>query len=393
LDKIGIFQRMPTHSVELLTIGTELLLGQIADTNARVIAKALCENGFDLCRITTIADDHRMIADAVRQATDRSRVLLITGGLGPTVDDPTRAAVAEAAGTELDFHPELWEKIEARFQKFGRIASDNNRAQAFLPRGAVAIPNPVGTAPGFALETGAAIIIAMPGVPAEMEIMLNEQAMPLLQNKWNERGVLQIRQLHVGGLGESQIDERIGEWERSANPVVGLAAHCGLVDVRIAARGTSQADAMSTLTHAETDIRAKLAGFIFGVDGVTLAEAVLRSLPPRSRLATLETGTAGYLAGQLESAHHPAFCGGRILPNDDHFSEEMVKERRECHVDFLLAARVTQFVDHCDAELIIESSEGASPERRSYAMAKSTIPEWAANHLLFRFWQVLQNLV
>jgi nicotinamide-nucleotide amidase len=381
---------MQTISVELITIGTELLLGQISDTNSRVIAKALRENGFDLRRVTTVGDDDAVLADAVRRATTRARVVLLTGGLGPTVDDPTRAAIARAAGVRLDFHPELWAAILARFQKAGREISENNRSQAFLPDGAVALPNPVGSAPGFAMDFGPAILLAMPGVPAEMEVMLNAQALPYLKNRLGDSSVLRIRMLHVGGIGESQIDERIGEWERSANPIVGLAAHNGLVDLRIAARGSDETEAEGLLARAEEDIRSQLTGCIFATGDDSLAQATLQSLPPGSRLASIESGTGGFLAGQLAAARHPAFCGGRILPADSCWEEALESERRRSNAEFLLAIYMEQSSSPWEAELIFETPHGRKSEKRSYAMAQSTIPEWAVNHLLFQAWKNLQ---
>jgi nicotinamide-nucleotide amidase len=381
----------PPHAVELLTIGSELLLGEIADSNARFIARSLRERAFDLHRISTVGDDSGDIAEAIRQAARRASIILTTGGLGPTVDDPTRAAAAAAAGVCLEFHPQLWEAIQTRFQRNGRVASDNNRQQAYLPEGAVAIPNPVGTAPGFCLEIGSSVLIAMPGVPAEMERMLLDQALPFMQNRRKDPGAFLLRTLHVGGLGESVIDERIGDWERSVNPVVGLAAHSGLVDVRITARGTDDAEADDLLRRAETDIRAKLEGFIFGADGATLAEAVLHAMPPGKRLAVMECGTRGALSGHLEAANLAAFGGGSVIPEADDFPAALEAERSDRLAEYFAAIRLVRSAHQSEAELFFFRPEGMHTEKRAYAPTASLVEEWAVNHLLFFLWRSFQS--
>ncbi len=136
---------MPT--AEIITIGTELLLGEIVDTNSQFLARQLRDVGIDLFRITTVGDNVGRIAKAIQQALKRCDIVLTTGGLGPTVDDPTRDAVAQALGVPTEYHPELWSQIRDRFKRFGRIPTENNRRQAYIPQGAIPIENPVGTAP------------------------------------------------------------------------------------------------------------------------------------------------------------------------------------------------------------------------------------------------------
>jgi nicotinamide-nucleotide amidase len=374
-------------SVELLTIGAELLLGEIADTNARAIALALREYAFDLARITTVGDNTQAIAEAVRQAAGRASILITTGGLGPTVDDPTRAAVAEAAGVALEFHEELWQAIQARFQRGGRVASENNRAQAYLPAGATAIPNPVGSAPGFFLLIGACILIAMPGVPAEMEHMLVEQALPLMRSRRKDEGSFLMRTLHVGGLGESVIDERIGQWEQCDNPVVGLAAHNGLVDVRMVARGKNAAEAARALGEAEADIRARLAGYIFGTDEASLAESVLACIPKGKQLIVLESGTRGALCGQLEATHLSTFGGGRVLSPNENFAISLETAKREPAMEYLAAVHLMRTAQKCEAKLVFIGPHTNFSETRTYAVALSTVEEWAVQHLLFAIWK------
>jgi nicotinamide-nucleotide amidase len=160
---------MPT--AEIITIGTEILLGEILDTNAQYLARALRDAGVDLYRKTTVGDNTRRIAQAIQQAQERCDIVITTGGLGPTVDDPTREAVALAVGVETEFRPELWEQIESRFRRFNRQPTENNKRQAYVPRGALAVENPVGTAPAFIVENGEQAIISLPGVPSEMKYL------------------------------------------------------------------------------------------------------------------------------------------------------------------------------------------------------------------------------
>src|SRR3990172_3341014 len=158
-------------SAEIISIGTELLLGEIIDTNARFLARSLRDIGVDLYRKTTIGDNIQRIATAIQESLERAEIIITTGGLGPTVDDPTRDAVALAVGRPTEYHPELWEQIQARFLRYNRQPTANNKRQAYIPQGAIPVENPVGTAPSFIVEIDAKSIISLPGVPREMEFL------------------------------------------------------------------------------------------------------------------------------------------------------------------------------------------------------------------------------
>ena len=159
-------------NAEIITIGTEILLGEIIDTNSRTIARKLRENGINIFRTATIGDNIQRISMEIQAARTRANVIITTGGLGPTVDDPTRDAVADAFGVATEFHPELWEQVKARFARFDKIPTENNRQQAYIPAGAKAIENPVGTAPAFMMDSPSDVVICLPGVPREMEFLL-----------------------------------------------------------------------------------------------------------------------------------------------------------------------------------------------------------------------------
>ncbi len=199
---------------EIITIGTEILLGEIIDTNAQFIARKLRDAGIDLFRKTTVGDNPGRIADAIRQALQRCDIVITTGGLGPTVDDPTRVAVAEAMNLELEYRPELWDQIQSRFKRFGRLPTENNMRQAYVPAGATAITNPVGTAPAFIVNSGDCSVISLPGVPREMEYLLEREVLPYLEMRFKNSGVIKARTLHTVGIGESRIDDLIGDLEK-----------------------------------------------------------------------------------------------------------------------------------------------------------------------------------
>jgi nicotinamide-nucleotide amidase len=381
-------------NAEIVVIGSELLLGEIADTNTQFIACALRDGGIGLRSVTTVGDDLERIVSALREAAGRADAVIAAGGLGPTVDDPTREAAARAAGAELIFHPELWESIEARFRNLGRSPTENNRKQAFLPAGAEALPNPFGTAPGFSLPLGRAVLLAVPGVPSEMEAMVRDQVLPALQRLAGKGEVFRKRILHVAGLGESQIDQEVGRWESADNPTAGLMAHAGLTDIRIVGRGGSEAEALEKIAAAETDIRAALGDSIVGADDETLAGAVLRLLPPDSTLVSVEAGTAGTLAGLLEAEASAMYRGGRILGTDA--TEEALAdrtrgwqlERGAAHAVGLILKPASRGFH---SEYVIRSAGAEARKVRSLLVPHAMACRWSANTALTAFWNMLKE--
>ena len=309
---------VPTSTfAELITIGSELLLGETVDTNAAHVARALGAAGIPLRRKVSVADDVAVIAAEVAAAAGRAPIVLTTGGLGPTQDDPTREAVARATGRALEFRPELWAQVKARFRAFGRIPPENNRQQAYVPAGAIAVENPVGTAPSFIVDLGHAVIISLPGVPREMQTLLADAVLPWLKERFGLRGARCLRVLHTAGASESAIDERIRDLESLVSPAVGLAAHAGQVDVRITGWADSAAAAAALVAPVEAEVRARLGAWIFGADEETLAGVVVAGLAARGwRLAVLEAGLGGELAGVLALAPGAAgtWVQARVLP-------------------------------------------------------------------------------
>ena len=266
---------------EIISIGTELLLGAIVDTNAAYISRQLAEIGVDLYHRLTVGDNEERIARCIEEALQRADVVICSGGLGPTVDDVTRQAVARATGRELVLDEEMLGWIEERFRGWGHPMSDNNRRQALKPQGAIAIENPVGTAPIFIVQDQRGDVIVLPGVPHEMEHLMEHQVIPYLKRKLGHQEVIKVRVLRTVGIGESQVDSRIGDLMESENPTVGLAAHPGQTDVRIVAKAASEEEADRLIAEMERQVRDRLGEVIYGVEEETVAEVVARMLAER----------------------------------------------------------------------------------------------------------------
>ena len=299
---------------EIIAIGTELLLGEIQDTNTATIARKFRDAGIDLYRTMIVGDNPERIAQAIREALTRSDIVITTGGLGPTVDDPTRLAVAKAFGTELEFHPKLWDQIQERFNRFQRRATENNRRQAYIPGGSTAIENPVGTAPAFFVEKDGKLVISLPGVPREMEHILQHAVMPLLDQHYQLNGIIKTFVLHTAGVGESQVDEWIGELENNANPTVGLLAHPGQVDIRVAAKAGSEEEADALIAEMVSQVQKLVGVAIYGSDQETLEQVVLNRLALHNwQFSLVECGLGGAVAEKLNRAGFDV-DRARVLP-------------------------------------------------------------------------------
>lgn len=348
---------------EIISIGTELLLGEIPDTNTQYIARALRRVGIDLYRTCTIGDNLERIAEVIQEAIPRADIILTTGGLGPTVDDPTREAVALALGVKTEFHPELWQQIVERFANFRRTPSENNRRMAHIPQGAKAFENPLGTAPAFWAETNDTLVISLPGVPREMEYLLDHVVIPFLRAHFKLEHCIRIRTLHTTGVGESQIDERISDLEKLQNPTVGLAAHAGQVDVRITAKAHSEEEAAVLIQPVEAELRARLGHWVFGADEETLAGVTLQGLDARDwKLVALEAGLDGKLLGQL-TAIPDVLLHGEILPSPSSHAEtlkESLSAALQKHqADAGLAVSLHGGPEQYTATVVVLTPEGA----------------------------------
>jgi competence/damage-inducible protein CinA-like protein len=359
-------------SAEIITIGTEILLGEIVDTNTRYIARTLRGMGVDLYRTITIGDNAERIAEAIRHSMQRADIVITTGGLGPTVDDPTREAVAKAAGVELEFREDLWEQVVAVISRYGRKPSENQKRQAYIPRGAIGISNPVGTAPCFIVETERNAVVSLPGVPNEMEHILHESIIPYLQKRFTLDEIIKIRVLHCAGLGEGMIDEKIADFELLSNPTVGLAAHTGVVDIRIAAKAKSEADTDTMIADIENQILERLGDVVFGADEDKLEEVVLNTVAKRGwTLVGVESGLNGLLARKIP---HTVSISD---PSPDSLLAALRAARADSNADAALG--VAMYLEERAADMALITPKGEKTHRITYGGPPRSLARWSVN--------------
>ncbi|HSJ86954.1 MAG TPA: CinA family nicotinamide mononucleotide deamidase-related protein [Anaerolineales bacterium] len=359
-------------SAEIITIGTEILLGEIVDTNTRYIARTLRGMGVDLYRTITIGDNVDRIAEAIRHSMQRAEIVITTGGLGPTVDDPTREAVAKAVGVETEFREYLWEQVVAVISRYGRKPSENQRRQAYVPKGALGIPNPVGTAPCFIVETERNAVLSLPGVPNEMEHILHESMIPYLQKRFNLNEIIKIRILHCSGLGEGMIDEKIADLETLRNPTVGLAAHTGVVDIRIAAKAKDEAEADEMISQIENQVRERLGDVVFGVDEDKLEDVTLTTVAKRGwTLVGVESGLDGLLARKVPHT----LSLSDLSP--DSLLAALRAARADANADAALG--VAMYLEERAATMALITPSGEKTHRITYGGPPRSLARWSVN--------------
>jgi len=382
-------------SAEIITIGTEILLGEIVDTNTRYLARSLRALGVDLYRTITIGDNEDRIASAIQHSMERADIVITTGGLGPTIDDPTRDAIAKAVGVETEFREDLWEQVVATIARYGRKPSENQKRQAYIPKGALGIQNPVGTAPCFIVETERNAVIALPGVPNEMEYILHESIIPYLQKRFNLNEIIKVRVLHCAGLGEGMIDEKITDLEKLNNPTVGLAAHTGVVDVRIAAKAKSESEANAMIAEIESQVRERLGTVVFGADEDKLEEVVLDMIAKRGlTLTTIESGLDGILARTLR-VPHTVSLPNTLTPlsaglDPASLMDALRSARTKSNADIALGISV--YPEDRSAEMAMITPRGEKTHRITYGGPPRSLPYWAMNLALNWLRTTLQEI-
>jgi len=374
-------------SAEIITIGTEILLGEIVDTNTRHIARTLRSLGVDLYRTITIGDNTDRIAETIQRSMERANIIITTGGLGPTIDDPTREAVAKALGVQTEFREDLWQQVVETIARYGRTPSENQKRQAYVPQGAIGLRNPVGTAPCFIVEKpspqplshqergeGVRAVISLPGVPAEMEHVLHESVIPYLQKRFGLDEVIKVRIIHCAGLGEGMIDEKIADLETLSNPTVGLAAHTGVVDIRIAAKAKSEAEADEMIAKVEAQVRERLGKVVFGVDDDRLENVVLDMLTKRGwTLTAIESGLDGLLARTLRNPNTAS------LPNLTPESLTQAVRAAQADTNADIALGVSIYIEERSAEMVMITPKGEKTHRITYGGPPKSLPRWSTN--------------
>ena len=297
---------------EIVVIGTELLLGQIIDTNAAYLAQQLSNIGVDLFYKSTVGDNKGRIVEVLTLATRRSEIVITTGGIGPTLDDMTRESVADVVGVPLELQPHLLEQIKAMM---GSRYTENNARQAYIPAGSMAIENAVGTAPGFITPTPrGGVVVSLPGVPSELRYLTENTVIPFLKERYQIAAMIVSRTLRCMGLTESYIDECLDDLIKTgSNPTIGLLAQMqlGEIHVRLTAKAADAASAAMLIDPLEATVRQRLGKAVFGIDAVEYEQAVAQLIRQHNlTIAVAESGLTGGVGHELSLA----------LAGDRHFA-------------------------------------------------------------------------
>ena len=289
--------------VEVIAVGTELLLGQITNTNASTIGSALAEHGFDAHFQQVVGDNEARVAESIRVAIKRSDAVIITGGIGPTQDDLTREAVCLATGLEMEFSDEYAGHLREWWERRGREMPESNLQQAEHPAGAELLTNPKGTAPGLMIDHEDTLIFCVPGVPAEMEHLLHEEVIPRLSAASGEKAVLASRLLRTWGRSESDIADSLDDLYRSStNPSLAFLASGGEIKIRITAKADDRASALKLIEPMETEVRSRMGSVLFGTDDETIERVIFRLLTELDyTIAAAESMTGGLVTAALTS--------------------------------------------------------------------------------------------
>jgi nicotinamide-nucleotide amidase len=288
--------------VEVVAVGTELLLGQIVNGNAASIGRMLAEEGFDAHHQVVVGDNIERIADALQIAINRAEAVIITGGIGPTQDDVTRDALARALDRRMLFSEDYAESLRVRFAASGREMPASNLRQAEYPDGAELLANPKGSAPGLAVTHQGKHLFVVPGVPEEMEQVLRSEVLPRLRSASGSSSTLVSRILRSWGRPESQVAEMLDDLYRSTNPSIAFLASAGEIKIRITAKATDREMALALISPVEAEVRRRMGQAVFGADDETIERVLLSELGSRGwTIGTAESATGGLVAFRLTS--------------------------------------------------------------------------------------------
>jgi nicotinamide-nucleotide amidase len=357
------------RSVELLTIGTELLLGFTVDTNGAYLGQQLSAIGVQVARRTSVADRPDQIRAAVDEALRRTGAVITTGGLGPTRDDMSKVVVADLLGLPLEFSDDVWSQVLARYARFGRKPVESNRSQAMVPRGAVALPNQWGTAPGLWIESNRGLVIMLPGVPLEMRMLLEHELVPRLRERSDGSAVVS-RTLRTCGIPESTLAERIHDIEDGLGPLtLAYLPSVAGVDLRLTVWDMPRDTAVQALDAIATALRERVFEHVYGEATEDLAAVVLDRLRrTRRTLAVAESCTGGLLGGRITAipGSSDVFVGG-VVAYDNRIKQELLGVDPALIVAHgavssqVAAAMAAGAVARCGAEVAIAITGVAGP--------------------------------
>lgn len=373
---------------EIIAIGTELLLGETQDTNTGYLARALRAAGIDLFRTQVIGDNPERIAICIQEALGRADIVITTGGLGPTVDDPTRQAAAAACNLQLVFHPKLWKKIRSIITSKGRKPTENQKRQAYAPSNAIIHDNPVGTAPAFSIEINNIqqfqTVTCLPGVPREMELIVAKEVIPYLRRRFQLRDFICIRTLHTTGMGEGQIDDMIADFEYLSNPSVGLTAHAGVVDIRIVAKSNTLDTANAMIAKVEKKLTGILGAAIFGTDLDTLEQITLDALVSRGwKLCSLEFGLDRSILTRLGQFNSVAYLGGeRLALPPQNFALALTEVSNNLKADVAIGIGLHNTPRKIQCEIILTAPGNTITRKLTYTGPSEDASMWATNTAL-----------
>ncbi len=313
--------------VELVSTGTELLLGQTVNTNASWLAEKLNISGYHVLYQTTVGDNQERMTAVLQAAMGRADIVITSGGLGPTLGDITKNVGAALLGRELRLHEPTVERLKSYFAQRNAVMTSNNLRQAMIPKDAVIFNNTNGTAPGIAMESGDKVMIHLPGPPRELQPMFVEQVLPWLEERYGFQGIILSRMLRLSGIGESALAEELQDLISSqTNPTIALLAKPGEISIRLTAQGTSVGQAQQVIAEVEAVMRDRLKSYIFGADSESLEIVTGQALRERNyTIALAESCTGGLITARLTDI--PGSSGyviGSVVCYSNQIKEEAV---------------------------------------------------------------------
>ncbi len=341
---------------EIINVGTELLLGQILNTNAQFLSMELSRLGIDIYFQTVVGDNQTRLKETFNAALNRADIIILTGGIGPTKDDLTKETVAEALSLPLEQDKESLKSIEIYFEKIHRKMCLNNKKQAFFPKGSIIIPNKNGTAPGCIIEKDNNIIIILPGPPLELQAMFKNYVYNYLLKKTDK--IIYSKVLNIFGIGESLLEERLSDiFEKQTNPTIAPYANQGILTLRITAKAKDEETAKKLIEPMEAEIRKRIGTMIYGEGDETLESLISKLLINRNiSIATAESCTGGLFAEKLT----------RMPGISKVFSEGLVTYSNNAKINLLNVSPST--LDEYGAvshQTVIEMAEGIKEKSKS----------------------------